>query len=351
MRYILLNILAVVFLLNESFAQQDFHHSQFFTSPITYNPANAGAFEADIRGNINYRNQYGSVAEPYKTFQFSADAPIKLSTNALDRNFLGLGLTIVNDNAGLTDFNQFYVAGAGAYAIDLGGNEANPHFISLGLQIAFIQRSMNFGNSTWETQWTGTSFNQSAASFEDYTGSLTESNVSVGGGVSYFNAYSDNARILIGAAVLNANRPSMELLGQQDDLYRRYTGHVSMAISPETQSVTYYPNLFVMFQGPNRIIDVGSEVEFFIQDRSEKTNAQNNLSANLGAYYRVQDAIYFIGRLNYFDFSFGISYDFTASELTENNNGRGGTELVLTYRTLLSGPGSTRQKLRRSKGL
>lgn len=332
-------------------AQQDFHYSQFFTAPITYNPANAGAFEDDIRGTLNYRSQYGSVAEPYNTFGLSVDAPIKISKDAYDQNFLGLGLTVVNDNAGTIDFNQLHIAGSAAYAIDLGGTEQNPHFISLGLQIAFNQRSMNFGNSTWETQWTGTNFNQSISSGEAYTGELSEANVSVGAGISWFNSLDDNARILIGGAVLHANTPAMELLGQQDDLYRKYTGHVSMAVAPVSQSVTYYPNLFVMFQGPNRIIDIGSEIEFSLWDRTEFTDFRNNLSTNIGAYYRFQDAIYFIGRINYHDLSLGISYDFTASQLSENNNGQGGVELVIGYRTTFNGPGTNRQQLIRSKGL
>lgn len=332
-------------------AQQDFHHSQFFAAPITYNPANAGAFEDDIRGALNYRNQYGSIAEPYRTFGLSVDAPIKISGDAYDQNFLGIGLTVINDNAGTVDFNQFYVAGSGAYAIDLGGTERNPHFISLGLQVAFIQRSMNFTNSTWESQWTGIGFNQATSSGEGYVGNLTESNVSLGGGISWFNALNDNARILAGASVLNANTPSMELLGREDDLLRKYTAHVSMAVAPVSQSVTYYPNLFVMFQGPNRIIDIGSEIEFALWDRTEFTDFKNNLSTNLGAYYRFQDAIYFIGRVNYADLSLGLSYDFTASQLAENNNGQGGVELVIGYRTTFNGPGTNRQKLIRSKGL
>jgi len=332
-------------------AQQDFHYSQFFAAPITYNPANSGAFEDDIRGTLNYRSQYGSVAEPFTTVGLSVDAPIKISGDAYDQNFLGVGLTVVNDNAGTIDFNQLHIAGSAAYAIDLGGTEQNPHYISLGLQVAFIQRSMNFTNSTWESQWTGTNFNQSTSSGEAYVGNISESNLSLGGGISWFNSISSNARILAGAAVLNANTPSMELLGREDDLLRKYTGHVSMAIAPETQTVVYYPNLFVMFQGPNRIIDVGSEVEFSLWDRTEFTDFRNNLSLNLGAYYRVQDAVYFIGRVNYYDISLGVSYDFTASQLAENNNGQGGVELVIGYRTTFNGPGTNRQKLSRSKGL
>ena len=332
-------------------AQQDYHFSQFFASPISYNPANTGAFEGDLRGVLNYRSQFGSVSEPYKTFGFAADAPIKLTNDAYDNNFLGVGLNVVSDNAGTIDFNQLHVASSAAYAIDLGGTKENPHFISLGLQIGFLQRSMDFSNSTWETQWTGTSFNQGVASGEQYAGELTESNVSLGAGVSWFNAFSDNARILVGGAILHANSPSMEILGREDNLLRKYTGHVSMAVAPKDQSVVYYPNLFVMFQGPNRIIDIGSEIEFTLWDRTEFTDFRNNLSTNLGAYYRFEDAIYFIGRANYYDFSLGISYDFTASQLSENNNGQGGVELVIGYRTRFSGPGTNRQKLIRSKGL
>lgn len=331
--------------------QQDYHFSQFFAAPVTYNPANAGAFEGDIRGVLNYRSQYGSVSEPFKTFGFSADAPIKLTNESYDKNFLGVGLSVVNDNAGTIDFNQLNVEGSVSYAIDLGGTDENPHFISLGLQIGYVQRAMDFGNSTWETQWVGTGFNQSISSREQYQGNLTESNVTLGAGISWYNAINDNTRLLMGGSVLHANRPNMELLGEEDGLYRKFTGHVSMAVAPPNQSVVYYPNLFVMFQGPNRVIDIGSEIEFTLWDRTEFTDFRNNLSTNLGAYYRYKDAIYFIGRVNYYDFSLGLSYDFTASQLSENNNGQGGVELVIGYRTRFSGPGTNRQKLIRSKGL
>ena len=210
---------------------------------------------------------------------------------------------------------------------------------------------MNFANSTWETQWTGVGFNQGLPSREAYTGELSTYNVTLGAGVSWYNAINDNTRLLAGGSVLHANRPDMELLGEEDGLYRKYIGHVGMAVAPSTQSVVYYPNIFVMFQGPNRIIDIGSEVEFTLWDRTEFTDFRNNLSTNVGAYYRYQDAIYFIGRVNYYDFSLGISYDFTASQLSENNNGQGGVELVIGYRTRFTGPGTNRQKLIRSKGL
>jgi type IX secretion system PorP/SprF family membrane protein len=332
-------------------AQQDYHFSQFFAAPITYNPSTAGAFESDFRAMLNYRNQYGAIANPYQTFAFAADAGIKLTKEAYDRNFLGVGLSVINDNAGVGGFNNFIISGSGSYAIDLGGTDANPHYLALGLQFGYNQRSLDLNAFSWETQWTGVSFNQSIASGESATGQFSEGNFTLGGGVSWFKSFGDASRLLVGGAVLHANAPQVDILGSNEALMRKYVGHASMVIVPNNDAVTLLPNAFVMFQGPNRIIDIGSEIEFRLWERTDFTDFRNNLSLNLGAYYRVQDAIYFIARANYYDFSLGISYDFTASQLAENNNGRGGVELVLSYRTSFSGPGTNRQKLIKSKGL
>lgn len=345
-------LIGLMFISLTGMAQQDYHFSQFFASPITYNPANTGAFEADIRGMVNYRSQYGSLSDnPFKTIAFAADAPIKLTNLSYDQNFLGVGLAVVNDNAGIVDFNNLSISASTAYAIDLGGTALNPHFISVGIQIGYIQRSLNLNAGSWENQWNGTGFNLGVPSGERISGTINESNIDIGGGVSWYKSFNDYTRLLIGGSVLHANKPKIDILGSNEALMRKYIGHASMAFIPEGSQVTYLPNVFVMFQGPNRIIDVGSEIEFSFWERTEFTNFKNNLSMNLGAYYRVQDAIYFIARANYQDFSLGISYDFTASSLAENNNGKGGVELVLSYRKSFSGPGTNRQKLIRSKGL
>ncbi len=332
-------------------AQQDYHFSQFFASPITYNPANSGAFDADLRAAVNYRNQYGSIAEPYKTIAVAADAPLKLTNEVYDRNFLGLGLAVVSDNAGTPNFKTLHVAGSIAYAMDLGGTDNAPHFISVGLQFGLLQRSLDFTKASWETQWTGTSFDPGMASNEEYAGKMAETNLDLGAGISWYNTLSENSRILVGASMLHANAPKVEMIGSEEALMRKYTLHASLAVNMPDQDVTYYPNVLVMFQGPNRIIDIGSEIEFSLWDRTQYTDFRNNFSTNIGAYYRYKDAIYFIGRVNYFDFSLGISYDFTASKLSTNNNGQGGVEIVLGYRTRFTGPGTQRQKLIRSKGL
>ncbi len=332
-------------------AQQDFHFSQFFASPITYNPANSGAFQGNFRAALNYRNQYSALSEPFQTFGFAADMPIKLTKESYDRNFLGAGLVVVNDNSGTTSFNTLHLGGNLAYAVDLGGTNINPHYISLGLQVSFVQRTLDFGKTTWETQWTGVGFDPAGASGESYEGKMNESAVSLGAGFTYFRSFNEDVKFLGGAALLNANTPEVQLLGTENNLFRKYVIHAGMAIARPESYVTFLPNMFVMMQGPNSIIDIGSEVEFSLWERTEFTDFKNNLSAAAGAYYRYKDAVYFIGRVNYYDFSLGISYDFTTSGLRNGNSGQGGVELLVGYRTQFVGPGTNRQKLINSKGL
>jgi len=54
-----------------SFAQ-DIHFSQMEYSPLTLNPALAGA-NSPMQGIVNYRSQWNSVAVPYKTIAASFD--------------------------------------------------------------------------------------------------------------------------------------------------------------------------------------------------------------------------------------------------------------------------------------
>ncbi len=348
------NILLTVVALSAGGAavsQQDYHFSQFFAAPITYNPATAGAFEGDFRSMVNYRNQYSALSEPFRTMAFTADMPIKLTDDAYDKNFLGVGLHVVSDNSGTVNFNTLHIAGSVSYALDLGGSDANPNYISFGLQGAYMQRSLDFSNATWENQWAGSGFNPGLASGEPFVGMMAEDNIVLGAGAVWFKSIDEDTRLLVGASLLNANAPRVELIGDEHPLFRKVVFHSGMSIRRPDANMTFLPNVFMVWQGPNRIIDVGGEVEFSLWDRTQFTDFRNNLSTNAGAYYRYQDAVYFIGRVNYYDFSLGISYDFTTSGLSRANNGQGGVELVLGYRTRFSGPGVRRQKLINSKGM
>ena len=55
---------------------QDVHFSQYYNTPAFVNPANVGAFNGDLRGIINYRNQWSSIDSPFETAAFSLESQL-----------------------------------------------------------------------------------------------------------------------------------------------------------------------------------------------------------------------------------------------------------------------------------
>ena len=55
---------------------QDPHFSQFYSSPMTLNPAFTGKFNGEVRFAANYRSQWPTINRAYQTATASIDFPI-----------------------------------------------------------------------------------------------------------------------------------------------------------------------------------------------------------------------------------------------------------------------------------
>ena len=77
---------------------QDVHFSQMPYSPLTLNPALAGA-NSPLQAIVNYRTQWRSVASPYKTIAASVDGRINENKRG-KHGHIAYGLNFFNDQAG-----------------------------------------------------------------------------------------------------------------------------------------------------------------------------------------------------------------------------------------------------------
>lgn len=68
----LLGILLCMFLLTKNAKPQTATFSQYFNNPVYYNPAYTG-HELGLKARMNFRNQFGGLAESYDNLAFSAD--------------------------------------------------------------------------------------------------------------------------------------------------------------------------------------------------------------------------------------------------------------------------------------
>ena len=117
---------------------QDIHFSQFFETPLLRNPSLAGIFNGDLRIQGVYRNQWQSVTVPYKTgsFNFEYKKPV-----GHQDDFVTMGLQIVYDKAGSTNFTTTNILPAVNYHKSISANKNQ--YISLGFMGGLISRTID----------------------------------------------------------------------------------------------------------------------------------------------------------------------------------------------------------------
>ena len=116
---------------------QDIHFSMPEYSPLTLNPALAGA-HATLHASANYRNQWSSIFSPYQTIAASIDGRVNEKT-ANKKGFLAAGMNFSNDKAGDLRIFTSTVSLNMAYHLKIG----NLSKLGVGIYGLFGQRGMN----------------------------------------------------------------------------------------------------------------------------------------------------------------------------------------------------------------
>jgi len=325
-------LLATMVISSAAFAQ-DFHYSQFIYSPVTLNPATAGAFNGDIRVTNNYRQQWSSVTSmPYKTLTMSVDAPIFKGKMKGDDYFAG-SFSVNNDKAGQSKLTQNLYTGAICFNKSL--SEGGSNYVSLGFQAGYGMRSLDLTQLSWDNQWTGSTYNSSLPSNEPSIG-LTKSYVDMSGGIMY-SQIGEMIKWNIGAAMFHINQPDIGF-GTKDKLYSKTVIHGggSFRLS-KTSNVVLIPAMEIVLQGPTTMVNSGINFKYILQDRSKYTGYYSEMSITFGGWYRLADALIFSMRFDYGQFAAGFSYDMNLSGLTAATSGRGGFELLFQYTGVFGG--------------
>jgi len=82
-------LFAIMLLGVKKVCSQDPHFSQFFSSPLTLNPAFCGKFNGTIRAAANYRDQWPSINRAYQTATASVDFFLFLQNHIALYRYLG----------------------------------------------------------------------------------------------------------------------------------------------------------------------------------------------------------------------------------------------------------------------
>jgi len=299
-----------------SFLQaQDFHLSMYDAAPLFLNPAMTGLIETKMRAHLHFRNQWNALAyKPFTTTLVSFDAP---------KGKWGFGGQISNMRAGAGNLNILQVIGSAAYSVPV--DKDKYHNLSLGLQVGFTQKRIEYQILTFESQWTtagGGSFDKSAASGENFTGETQFQEAVNFGALYYYGKQQTRLNPFAGFTAFNLTRPKESFLGGDNRLPIRYYFHTGVRVN--VNEIFYViPKLLLYYQ--SKVFQQTFALDAGYYFKGEK------FYALAGYTFRTNDAtVIYIG-LKKENYIFKMAYDFNVSTLRGVSKSRGAYELSLTW--------------------
>ncbi len=306
---------------------QDIHFSQFYFNPLSVNPAHTGFFQGDYRIITNYKNQWQSIINPYRT----AFASVELS---LPVKRIGIGMSFFNDKAGKSKMG--ITKGDLSASYTLRANSSNS--IATGLQFGFGQQSIRTNDLKWDSQFNGVLYDPTLPSGENQ---LANSNtfIDVSGGTmwDYSNKY-NQLKINVGAAMYHINQPIQSFYNNSDaKLLRKLVCHLNGQIKLIDKQAFLLPQFIYFMQGPYQEMDAGLLFKYIIgvDNASELVYVDKWTSSAvyLGGQYRFKDAFVACAAFELQkSLLIGFSYDINISKLRVASDFRGGMEITLRYK-------------------
>ena len=326
-KHIIIVLLSLSFI--ASYGQEEIHFSQFTDALPLYNPATSGVFHGSLRFNGHYRTQWAKSGQPYKTMGASLDLPIL--TEVTGNDFLAIGAYFFEDKAGLSQtVNTFSGLNLNV------GKSFDPdeeHFWSLGAKVTYNQKKMNpttdlKWGSQWDvidgTGWTGTP----GMVYEE----VSESYVGFGAGFNHFYTNHDNIKTMFGISMNNINKPIVNYLNDEYQLRNSFFVHGEVEVHNHESNVAVIPRAAMFFQGSQRYLILGSSLNFLLKEAGKMTGVVKEASLEIGAFYRLKDAMVFEVEVNWAGAGLGLSYDLPISKIGKPVGYVGALEVLLHYK-------------------
>lgn len=325
MKRLILGMSACV-LMTASVNAQDVHFTQYFSSPLTLNPALTGLVPCDLRVSANYRSQWSSVSQnPYTTGTVSYDmSALKGKLNNGDA--LGVGILGLFDRSGLGALQNTTIGLSVAYHKAL-GREKN-HTLSLGIQGYLVQKNIDFNKLKFEDQFdvatggtpypTGETFGNADLTYPDfnlglmYTGRINE----------YSTAYA-------GFSYYHLTQPVETFLNGDHKIHSRVTGYLGGSFKLNENIVLYASGMYQQQAKASEVL-TGAAVGFVLNPGYDE-EFQKQTVLYLGGWYRYADALCPYVGFEFKKMTFGLSYDVNTSSFTSATNGNGAYELSVTF--------------------
>jgi type IX secretion system PorP/SprF family membrane protein len=305
---------------------QDVHYTQYFTSPLTLNPAMTGLVSEDLRLAANYRTQWSSVSSsPYMTGSVTFDIAT-LKGKLPEGDALGLGIVVKYDKAGTGSLTNTTAGLSLAYHKAFGHDRLQ--HISIGLQGYYVKKSIDFQKLTFGDQFdpgVGTFSKATRESFDKMEIGYSDIN----GGIMYSGRVEDHVTCYIGYSYYHLTQPVETFLADNHQIHARHSAYLGGAFEMNENTVLYASGLYQSQAAATEVL-LGAAVGFVLNPGHD-ADYQKNTVFYLGGWYRYGDAVAPYVGLEWSKMRIGVSYDVNVSSFSPATGGAGAYEISLMY--------------------
>lgn len=315
---------------------QDIHFSQLARSEFLVNPAFTGTFNGNIRATANWKDQWQSINNTFRTYASSAEFTFGKG-RPKHPTFYGVGLFAAKDVSGDVELGATNLGASFSSIFKISRNQR----FSIGLQGGYGKLGISTSNMQWGSQYSGLNFDPTL-----FDGEGVDFNPQqfwdLSAGVAWWYRKNDRSVAFgaphdakIGLAVYHLNRPETGFIfGEEVRTPMRMVFHASAVLPTPILDLYWYPNLTTQIQGKQSEVVFGAIAKYTLQSGSKRTGYGTDVAVSGGINFRINnvfDAVIPQIFLDVESFSFGLSYDINMSRLNTASSYRGGLELSLRF--------------------
>jgi type IX secretion system PorP/SprF family membrane protein len=299
---------------------QDPHFSQFFSSPLTLNPAFTGKFDGEWRLAANHRDQWPSIPKAYVTTSASIDFGI-LKSRIPKGDVFGIGISGLSDQSADAALKLNYGSLSLSYHKAL--DEEGYNTIGAGFQATYSSAILDRTKLTFEDQLTQNGFTNPTQ--ETFSNGTSQNYMDMNAGVLYSGSSNGLNNYYLGLSVYHINKPNLSFIDKTWNLASRLSFHGGGSFPLNDNLMV---NASAIYQMQNKASEVvfGAALSALLNgDESNPTNVY------FGSWMRLNDAIIPYVGIEINGLRIGASYDINTSSLKSATASRGGSEFSLIY--------------------
>jgi len=288
---------------------QDLHLSQIDKTIAMINPALTANYDGWEKISMQHRSQWIGSGTQFTTSYGMAEFSIGRN-KLMTKPFIGLGLFFSKDEGGDSKISLK------SNGLTLSGNLplTKNNWLSAGIQASYNNRSADFSNLLFYSQWNGTQLDPSVNSGE-LNNYAAYTYFDAGAGITYnYKNRSKNTigKILdfqIGASMMHLNRPNIRFTSyENDNLYIKTCFHSNIKYSITDRSILEF-SAAQFFQGKHSETNVGLFYKTVLRESSNYTNLMNVKYFTIGSYGRFTGVLTPFCSIDIGSFKLGVSYD------------------------------------------